>query len=584
MEPDCDFRDFGFPSQAGLNAHTKTSHGQPALALRFANLKTRSLWEALEDSIDRNDPSVVKGLCLEVLECGSEHGAMEKKGFILRAIKKAKFDAAQVLIELLGDQGELSFADTAGHTALFYAAKSGRVDLVEVILDKGPSTLLQLDRHLRDTPMTIAASKGHLEVVRLMVENLQPKHLNASGQNLWTPLGAAVSAGQEKIVELLLESQGAEYAQSPYFRKALNAAASRNSEKLVRKLLERGQELQAQKRYSKKLSKTIENSGLDAATEFLLRKCKAGNFEESSERKALRKAVRSGKIDEIERLLNSGVSIDRVDKVYGTALSIAVDEKQEVVVRLLLDRGATVDTHGNLALCLAARLGLHGIASVLIEAGADVNVSSLPEIGNARRQEALSHFISKDGRHVRSLEWPPLHFAAHEKQHEMVQLLLEKGADAYAVNPERATALHLTMYNLAVTIYPKHGRDDNVTNSILTAQILLEYQADINAKDKDGKTPLHLVPYKYNGSTHQETAQVAKFLVQHGADIDVRDKDGVTPREIAADAGEDILEQLLQAHQDYQSSKLQPSCWLGDISPPNPSIYIKRPTSQLYSP
>lgn len=561
MEPDCDFRDFGFPSQAELNAHTKTFHGQPVLALRFANLKPRSLWAALEDSIDGNDPCVVKSLCLEILESGNEHGAMEKKGFILRAIKKAKFDAARVLIELLGDHSELIFKDTAGRTALFYAAKSGLVDLVELILTKGPSTLLQLG--VRDTPMTIAASKGHLEVVRIMVENLRHENLNLGFEHLWTPLGAAVSTGQEKVVELLLENQGAEYVQSPYFEKALNAAASRNSEELVRKLLESGQELDAQRRYSKKLSKTIENNDLDAAIEFLLKKCKAGNFEESSERKIFRKAVRSGMSDEIERLLDDGINIDRVDKGYGTALSIAVGKKQEVVVRLLLDRGATADAHGNLALCVAARLGLHGIASILIEAGADVNVSSLSEIKirEAGLSRSLSYFRSQyklyNGSYVHSLEWPPLHFAAHEKQHEMVQLLLEKGADAYAVNPERATALHLATSVYIYVQNVKDIRDSYVANSILTAQILLKYKVDINAKNQDGKTPLHLVEYRLSDKNYPEIAQVAKFLIQHGADIDVPDKDGVTPRKIAADAGEDILEQFLQAQQDYQSSKLQ---------------------------
>ena len=69
---------------------------------------------------------------------------------------------------------------------------------------------------------------------------------------------------------------------------------------------------------------------------------------------------------------------------------------------------------------------------------------------------------------------------------------------------------------------------------------LVEKGADVNAKDKDGWTPLHYAAS--NGYL-----DVVKFLVENGADVDAEDKDSQTPLHVAAFFGHlDVVKFLVK--------------------------------------
>ncbi|MGC9105409.1 MAG: ankyrin repeat domain-containing protein [Thermoprotei archaeon] len=52
------------------------------------------------------------------------------------------------------------------------------------------------------------------------------------------------------------------------------------------------------------------------------------------------------------------------------------------------------------------------------------------------------------------------------------------------------------------------------------------HQCDVNIRDKDGNTPLHLAAwYGY--------LDIVKFLVEHGADVNARNAEGNTPLHLA---------------------------------------------------
>jgi len=73
-------------------------------------------------------------------------------------------------------------------------------------------------------------------------------------------------------------------------------------------------------------------------------------------------------------------------------------------------------------------------------------------------------------------------------------------------------------------------------------KLLLSKGAEVNAKDKDGSTPLH----KEAQNGHWD---VVKLLLSNGAEVDAKDKDGKTPLDLAASEGHDDVVQALKSHQ-----------------------------------
>ncbi len=75
---------------------------------------------------------------------------------------------------------------------------------------------------------------------------------------------------------------------------------------------------------------------------------------------------------------------------------------------------------------------------------------------------------------------------------------------------------------------------------------LLAWGAEIDAPDKNGRTPLHLAAMEsYHNRVHYGTNMVL-YLPEHGAKIDARDKLGKTPLHLAAEHGHlEIVRKLL---------------------------------------
>ena len=136
------------------------------------------------------------------------------------------------------------------------------------------------------------------------------------------------------------------------------------------------------------------------------------------------------------------------------------------------------DKNGRTPLHWACQEGHIKIIHLLIEFGAQVNVSC------------------KEG-------FTPLVMAAGEGHYKIVQELLKAGADVNARvhSNSDGTALHLAC----------------AWDRLDVVKALLEMsEVDINAKDRDGKTPLaYVLESGINGDTGDK--KLAKYLIQRGA-------------------------------------------------------------------
>lgn len=102
---------------------------------------------------------------------------------------------------------------------------------------------------------------------------------------------------------------------------------------------------------------------------------------------------------------------------------------------------------------------------------------------------------------------------AHAESYQWVVYLVEKGADFNQAHPyHRRTPLH---YSLSY-------------NTFQITSFLVEKGADVNARDKEGRTPLHGLLSNFDHETRFVKPK-AELLVRKGADINARDKRGWTP-------------------------------------------------------
>ena len=80
-------------------------------------------------------------------------------------------------------------------------------------------------------------------------------------------------------------------------------------------------------------------------------------------------------------------------------------------------------------------------------------------------------------------------------------------------------------------------------------RLLLEYGANLNTRDNEGRTPLHLVSDSRWGDLWLSARlEIARILLSHGADVDVEDEKGRTPLQAAFASGQTEMAQLLSEY------------------------------------
>lgn len=129
----------------------------------------------------------------------------------------------------------------------------------------------------------------------------------------------------------------------------------------------------------------------------------------------------------------------------------------------------------------------------------------------------------------------PLHNAvAGNAGKDLVEFLLANNADVNARDANGSTPLHFAGY---------------LSHESL-AQVLLDHKADINAKNNHGETALLVTALT-------GTPTMVEFLLTHGANVNVMDALGRTPLHYAAIGGRPQIVQLFLAHRADANAKDQ---------------------------
>jgi ankyrin repeat protein len=410
-----------------------------------------------------------------LLEKGADANATETDGNtpLLLAMTRRLWGAILVLLKHGADADT---KDPGGKTVLHLAAEWGRIELVEWWIEHGVKT--KSSDLSGVTAVELAAINGHEKIVQLLINHDKTQADNQARYLQFARLHTAVKNDTGALVSSLLMDITFDSKCSILLgRKLLEQAIDNGNLALLKLVLE-------------KLSDAVEDNYYDQALSQLL-------------------AARIDHNDMLVLLLSKGANIEArsLTNYSRTALHIAARAKNHPAVQLLLEKGADVnvtDRHGYTPLMYAAEMGNETIVNLILQYGA---VTEAKEIFQGRTALGL---------------------AAENERVAIVRLLLEHGAEVEAFNDDGETALHGAALEGWLTVM-----------EVLVAQ----GHANVDAQDSSGKTPLML-------AAEVGEDEAVRLLVQKGADVKLKDESGKTALDWAIRGRKKAVVQYLESLED----------------------------------
>ncbi|KAL6706799.1 hypothetical protein ACN47E_005135 [Coniothyrium glycines] len=463
---------------------------------------------------------------------------------------------------------------SAGRTPLVHAAEKGHLTCVKLLLAKGADLQARCD--YGGSALLLAATGGHLDVVKYLIE--QGSEVDDRDNVSFTPLAVASRTGKLDVVRFLLE-KGADVnaiSTQPAGCTPAMGAAVRGHKEVIQALLSGGADLSARDSLDDTVLDTALRNGHIETARYLLEVL--GGPEYPTNTVALQLAIAASPGTTQALMVTASIMFRHIDPelaeqdsrawlawtidqggelVKPTALSnmlyVAICDGKYEVVQELLRLGADPNRHlpgDSIPLGLAVTADNPDIVQVLLDAGADPS----------RRSHGQAGFPLLLLKALRILE------ADVGNDTSVVDLLLASGkcrimqgrdiletAMAYILNKKGSLGdgiSEVIMFRMLESIPDINSdRADDGTTLIHIAveyeradllDILLLKGADINARDKNGQTPLL---WACDGIPN-----MARLLLERGADPTIRNKYGETALHIAASTGDNSLIDLLLTH------------------------------------
>jgi ankyrin repeat protein len=418
------------------------------------------------------------------LSWAAENGAMEtfQKSLDAGADVQMRRPAGKAgMISMIRKDGSRKYRfriDPVPHP-ICLAAKGGHEPIVKLLLERGvsPHTLYAEGVNL----LCRAAMNGHVSLIKTLLG--AGGHLDFRTMMGECPLQFAASYGQEEAVKALLQAleQGPQPTIGRQMQDALMSAIIAKHENIVQVLLEHGVDV---------------------------------NFRDINNRQSpLSWAADCGYDHFVNVLLEKGADPNFSIKVEETALSRAVERSHETIVRRLIPM--TERFYLTRALFVAVKGQDEGMVELLLEQGASPDFVPR-DFRNWEAQHTLPRGGCSFGIDKFDMPFhliPPLVTAVRGGNRRIVQLLLERGADAKIrfYPGEFGAIMQQTLLEFAV----EYGHREVV-------ELLLRRGADPNPVNALGETPLfYAILMKYEA--------IIRLLLDHGANIDHTDKYGGTP-------------------------------------------------------
>jgi ankyrin repeat protein len=409
---------------------------------------------------------------------------------------------------------------------LFVAVTQGHVTAVDILLEAGAQ--VQATDRLGRTPLHAVSEMGTPATVVSNVVTLLLKagaNVEARDQDRGTPLHAAVNAGKAVVVALLLEAKARVDAVGPKNMTPLQIAVWLGRRDIVEMLLARKPYLEW--RNSKGSTALIQAVQLQSREiiSLLLASGADVNTASSDGTTALMVSANSGDLDTFRHLVEHNANVKAVNQQGLTLLHCAAFGGEVAMAKFLLDGDAKLDAgdrDGTTPFILAAKGGKLAMVKFLLKSGADL------------RRKGLDGLTA-------------LHEAADRGHADIVAFLIEQGLSVGLKEDYGATPLFLCSQAEFAT----------ADRYVAVARVLLDNGADVNVPAPRKLTPLHRAAYLGH-------SEMVELLLNADANPDARDEDGKTPLDLAAGPGDSRMTsaqianrracaELLRGHRQNQS-------------------------------
>jgi uncharacterized protein len=420
-------------------------------------------------------------------------------------------------VRTLATRTTVNATEADGMTALHWAVRADDLETTQTLIRAGAN--VSAANRYGVTPLSLAATNGSPIITRTLLK--AGANVNAAGPDGETVLMTAARAGNGEVVTALIE-RGASVnaAENWQGQSALMWAAAENHPDAIKALVAHGADMNAR---SKELSFPEYRYETNGMAVFQLPK---GGWT------ALMYAARQNAMAAAAALADLKVDLNATTKQEGTtALQVAVINIHYDLANLLLEKGAdpnVTDSTGMTALYatvdmrapanmltrpepkLRDTLDALGLVKSLLAHGANPNVQQKkPIIGrhnNLVGDAALTEGATALARASKTCDIP------------VMQALLDGGADATVALANRTTT--------AMIAAGGNAPEPKVLEAVT---LLVEHGVDVNAFNANGQTILHSAAQRGQNS-------VIEYVARKGAKLDRRDKQGRTPLDIAMGA------------------------------------------------
>jgi len=387
---------------------------------------------------------------------------------LMIAAEAGQLDVVKILVD---NKAEVSAVDNeSGWTALHFASTKGHAEIITLLLNSGAS--VEALTQSGETALMLATESERDEAVKALIEgkadvNVTRSHDGYTALHLAAAKRTPAARGMREMetCKILLEAGASPSLSTNDGTTPLMVAVKNYDYSLAKLLLERGAPVNAQNELGETaFMLLLERYGFIEIPRLLIEYGADLNIETFDGRNVLDYGTHSEASELLWSLGARESSRYRQYKEFHDTVNAGDVEK----ARWYIQQGLDPDVHGTLS--LAVRNADREMIFMLLDEGACID-------GNA---------------HV---DITPLMTAAGDGLIEMVELLLDKGAD-----------IHLTtVWGAAINVAA-------MDNQVATVEYLLSRGANIESEDPYGNTPL-LIASSYG------RLDMVRFLIAAGANI-----------------------------------------------------------------